>query len=75
MAVSSEKEKQKQRVMVLARACRQYEQFVEKVGKMTKLETYDILYDMGKYQLVVDGQKTLDEAIKVILKRKRRQAN
>ncbi|CAI2314979.1 unnamed protein product [Caenorhabditis sp. 36 PRJEB53466] len=65
MAVSSEKpQRPNQKVEVLARACQHFEPLVEKLRKTTKLEKYDILYDMGRYQMVVDGQKTLDEAIK-----------
>ncbi|CAO4361023.1 unnamed protein product [Caenorhabditis nigoni] len=66
MAVSStyEKEKPKEKVEVLARACQNFEQLAVKLRSTTILDDFDILYDMGKYQLVVDGQKTLDEAIK-----------
>lgn len=66
MAVSStyEKQKPKEKVEVLARACHNYEQLAGKLKTTTVLSDFDILYDMGKYQLVVNGQKTLDEAIK-----------
>lgn len=66
MAVSSvsEKQKPKEKVEVLARACHNFEQLSHKLRSTTILDDFDILYDMGKYQLVVDGQKTLDEAIK-----------
>lgn len=66
MAVPSTNETQKpqKKVEVLARACRNYEQLSEKLRNATIMDQFDILYNMGKYQLVVDGQETLDEAIK-----------
>uniref|UniRef100_A0A8R1HVE0 Protein kinase domain-containing protein n=1 Tax=Caenorhabditis japonica TaxID=281687 RepID=A0A8R1HVE0_CAEJA len=64
VSATNENRRIKQKVEVLARSCQQYEQLVEKLGKSSKLDNFDILYDVGKYQMVVDGQKTLDEAIK-----------
>lgn len=66
MAVSPpiETQKLRKKVEVLARACKDFEQLSGKLKMSTTLESFDILYNMGKYQLVVDGQKTLDEAIK-----------
>lgn len=67
----NEKQKLRKKVEVLARACNNYEQLVDKCRKTTNLDMFRILYEMGKYEMVIDGQKTLDEAIKVILKEKR----
>ncbi|CAI5438271.1 unnamed protein product [Caenorhabditis angaria] len=46
-------------VEVLTRNFKNYETLREKIGDVNT-----ILYDFGEYQKVVDGQKTLDEAIK-----------
>ncbi|EGT54191.1 hypothetical protein CAEBREN_26075 [Caenorhabditis brenneri] len=66
MAVSTsiESHKLSKKVEVLARACADFGKLSEKLKMSTTLDDFDILYNMGKYQLVVDGQKTLDEAIK-----------
>ncbi|EGT42771.1 hypothetical protein CAEBREN_02419 [Caenorhabditis brenneri] len=64
VSTSTESHKLSKKVEVLARACVDFGKLSEKLKMSTTLDDFDILYNMGKYQLVVDGQKTLDEAIK-----------